>query len=70
MAESENKQPLFLEKKFMGLGELALKWGVNKRLLRKHIDKVSKDVPMYEPTQRVFAPVQYLKIAELLCLDI
>lgn len=70
MAEIDNKQPLFLEKKFLGLGELAIKWGVSVPLLRKHINKVSKDVPLYEPTQRVFAPLQYLKIAELLCLDI
>lgn len=70
MAEIETNPVLFKEKKFMGLGELAIKWGVSVPLLRKHINKVGAQVPLYEPTQRVFAPVQYLKIAELLCLDI
>lgn len=58
-----------VDNKFVGLGQLAIKWGVSVRTLKKYINKIALQIPMYDEKQRLFAPIQYKKISELLGFD-
>lgn len=68
---SENQIKIeFKELKFMGMKELAAKWGVHRQTLSRYIHKMSDQIPMYQKHQKVFAPIQYKKLAELLGFEI
>ncbi len=55
---------------FKGLSQMAQEWEVDRKTLRTYINRISSNVPLYNSKQRVFAPCQYKKIAELLGFDI
>lgn len=59
-----------MSNKSIGLSQMAEQWGMGPELLRSYINRIGKDVPLYKPTQRLFVPCQYKKIAELLGFDI
>lgn len=55
---------------FLGMSELARRWGCHRITLSGYIHRLSEHIPLYKKGQKIFAPVQYKKIAELLGFDI
>ncbi len=60
----------FKEEKFLGMQELADKFGCHRVTLSRYIKKLRDQIPHYRLHQKNFGPVQYKKIAELLGFEI
>lgn len=54
------------EQVFLGMSQLARKWGCHRDTLSDYIKRLSEHIPLYRKGQKIFAPVQYKKLAELL----
>ena len=43
--------------------------GCSPKTLRIWMRKIEKDIPGYQPSQRLLTPIQVKRVMELLCLD-
>lgn len=69
MSENNNETPNS-GLKFIGMAQLAAKWGCHVNTLGRHIKRLRDQIPNYTPHQKLFSPAQYKKLAELLGFDI
>jgi DNA-binding transcriptional MerR regulator len=54
-------------KRFLSIKELAKRYNINPRTFVLWLDKIKKDMPLYEENQRLFSPAQVAYFESMFC---